>query len=109
MAVKAQNVRLSIFCKFDLTVAKVLDRDGVRWVKPKTRFGWTDDAGKVHNYSPDLYLPEFNVYLDPKNSYCCRIHAEKIKRVRKENGVKLIVVPVELIEEWETTQFCLPG
>lgn len=25
--------------------------------------------GIKHTYTPDFYLPEYNVYLDPKNDY----------------------------------------
>ena len=86
---------------YELRVAQALDRAGIEWIKPKTRFRWDDTTGKWHNYSPDLYLPALHIYLDPKNSYCITRDTDKIARVCKQNAVDVRIVPVETIQRWE--------
>jgi len=56
---------------------------------------------KSHTYHPDFYLPELNIYLDPKNSFCIVRDTEKISRVESQNGVKVLIIPVEQIKKWE--------
>ena len=50
---------------------------------------WTDKDGNKRRYYPDFYLPDYNVYLDPKNRYLIKVDEYKINRVIKENGIKL--------------------
>jgi len=86
---------------YELRVAKILDKSEIKWIKPKTTFGWTDLNNEKHTYHPDFFLPDFNVYLDPKNSYCIERDKEKIKRVRMENMVSVFIIPIEVIKKWE--------
>ena len=86
---------------YELRVARILDLSGIKWIKPKTTFGWTDDKGNKHTYHPDFFLPDFGIYLDPKNSYCIQRDKEKIKNVRIENSVKVFIISIEVIKKWE--------
>lgn len=92
---------------YELRTAIVLDNAKIKWVKPKTTFGWTDDNGIVRTYHPDLYIVENHIYLDPKNSYCIKRDREKIKRAAAENATKIYMVPIETIQKWEKTGFNL--
>lgn len=64
--------------QYELKVAQELDENLVKWERPKY-FIWEDFNGIKHRYYPDFYLPEYNVYLDPKNDYLIN---NKSKRFR---------------------------
>ena len=56
--------------------------------------------GESHLYFPDFYLPEYNVYLDPKNDYLIKTgqarlgisDKDKIELVSKQNSVNIIIL-----------------
>ena len=53
---------------YEKVVAESLTENNINWERAK-RFKYKDLTNKVHYYTPDFYLPEYNVYLDPKNDY----------------------------------------
>ena len=82
-----------------LRVAKELDANGVSWTRP-SYFLWEDDNSVKHRYYPDFYLPEYGVYLDPKNDYLINnktarfgiTDTEKIQRVKEQNGIQILIL-----------------
>lgn len=84
---------------FEVTVAKNLDMCNIRWVQPK-RLSYIANDGKQHHYTADFYLPDYDVYLDPKNDYLIEninptlgySDVEKIHWVMEQNNVKIIVL-----------------
>lgn len=84
---------------YELNVAKNLDENQIKWERPKYLL-WKDQNGLEHRYYPDFYLPEYNVYLDPKNDYLINNESkrygitdtEKIKIVEQQNNVKIIIL-----------------
>lgn len=65
----------------------------IKWIRPKSlRYN-----GK--RYYPDFYLTEYDLYLDPKNSYLAKQDAEKIACVCEQNSVKVIILTKELLNE----------
>ena len=81
--------------KFDSTyeviVAKSLDENNIVWEK-SCRFKWHDLNGKLHNYTPDFYLPDYDIYLDPKNDFLITKDMFKINQVIQENNIKVIIL-----------------
>ncbi len=81
----------------ELKLANELDKNNVKWIRPKA-FKLSD--GK--NYEPDFYLPEYNVYLDPKCKFFGKSkylgykpnesQVEKIKRFEQEYNVKVLIL-----------------
>ena len=65
---------------YERILAKILDDNNIKWIRPKPIVWYSDDC-KKHHYFPDFYLPDFNVYLDPKNEYCFKVQAKKIKYI----------------------------
>lgn len=53
---------------YEVTVAKSLDFNSVKWQRC-TRFSYITPNGEQHYYTPDFYLPEYDIYLDPKNNF----------------------------------------
>lgn len=67
---------------WEVEVAKILDKNSIKWIQPKP-LKWVDDEGKKHNYFSDFYLPDYDLYLDPKNDYCIKVQKEKLKYIEK--------------------------
>ena len=61
-----------------------LDSLGIKWIRPKESIKWVDPKGKEHNYFPDFYLPDFDVFLDPKNPYALRVQKEKLEIIQHQ-------------------------
>jgi hypothetical protein len=62
---------------WELELAKRLDSIGIEWTRPEP-LKWTDKNGISRNYFPDFYLPEYNLFLDPKNPEAMRRQSSKI-------------------------------
>lgn len=84
---------------YELAVAKSLDENKIKWLRPKKLF-YVDKKGKKHYYFPDFYLPDYDVYLDPKNDYLLNSinknfgynDLDKIKWVSEQNKVRIIIL-----------------
>ena len=81
--------------KFDSTyevkVAESLDTNNVLWEKSH-KFCWHDTYNKLHHYTPDFYLPAYDIYLDPKNNYLIQKDTFKINQVMKENNIRVLIL-----------------
>jgi len=80
----------------EVKVAKILDDHNIKWIRPKF-LPWMDDDGKEHHYFADFYLPDFDLYMDPKNDYCFKIQDYKIKKLNQQYS------NIELIREYDIT------
>lgn len=76
---------------WELKLAKSLDENNVEWIRPNA-LKWTDDQGKTRRYLPDFYLPDLEVYLEPKNIYLQKKDELKIKSASLQNKVKIILL-----------------
>ena len=93
---------------YEVRVAETLDRNGVRWERCP-RFFFTDLEGIQHHYTPDFYLPDYNVYLDPKNDYLIEngqlgipySDKDKIRWVCEQNDIHIIILDKDTLE-WST-------
>ncbi len=76
---------------WEVELARWMDVEGIKWDRSKKHhmFWWTDSNGNKRRYYPDFYLPDYNVYLDPKNKYRMGLDKSKMAAVIKENGIKL--------------------
>ena len=62
---------------WELALAQRLDELNVKWERPNP-IKWVDTKNVTHNYFPDFYLPEYDLYLDPKNPIAFESQKEKI-------------------------------
>lgn len=84
---------------YEVEVAQSLDAHNIKWTKPQ-RLKYTDSAGKFHYYTADLYLVDYDVYLDPKNDFLIENvnphlgykDTDKIQWVAEQNDVIIIVL-----------------
>jgi hypothetical protein len=73
-----------------------LDELDIRWERPEPIEYELD--GKTRNYFPDFYLPDHDLYLDPKNEYCRKVQKEKLDIV--STMINLIIL--NNVEECKT-------
>lgn len=85
---------------WEVVVANHLINLGVVWERP-VFIKWVDNTGKTRRYFPDFYLPQYNMYLDPKNPYCMSLDIEKMSRVSKI--IPLIYGDIKIILNWIDT------
>lgn len=84
---------------YELSVAMSLDENDIMWETCK-RFPYIDPFGKERTYTPDFYLPNFDVYLDPKNDFLIQSvnprlgfsDLTKIKLVEEQLGIRILVL-----------------
>ena len=62
---------------WELALAKRLDELEIKWIRPDPIL-WTDKDNIEHSYFGDFYLPEQDLYLDPKNPHAIKVQKEKL-------------------------------
>ena len=84
---------------YEVAVAKSLDENHIAYERPG-RFKYVTPDGKQHTYTPDIYLPTFNVYLDPKSDFLINNNNPatgykdlyKISLASNQNNIRVIVL-----------------
>ena len=68
---------ITLDSSWELELAKRLDDLNIKWNRPDP-LKWKDSNGFEHNYFPDFYLVDHNLYLDPKNPGAYKVQKSKI-------------------------------
>lgn len=63
---------------WELRIAQYLDELNFKWSRPTDALEWRDKRNHKRKYFPDFYLPEYNLYLDPKNPIVMIKQKEKV-------------------------------
>lgn len=92
--------RVYLESSYEHKVALSLDENEINWTRP-TPINWVDDNLIVHKYFPDFYLVDYDIYLDPKNSYLQKVDKLKIEKVKSQNNVKVLVLSKDELN-WKT-------
>lgn len=92
-----ENKEVVLESSWEVETANLLIANNIKWIRPKY-IKWIDGNGKGRCYYPDFYLPDFNVYLDPKNPYCMAKDVEKMSIVSKE--VHVVFGELQLIKDY---------
>jgi hypothetical protein len=71
--------------EWELELAKRLDFLNIKWSRPEP-LKWIDINGTEHNYFPDFYLEEYDLYLDPKNPHAFNVQLDKINILNETYG-----------------------
>ena len=61
-----------------------LDELNIQWKRPSTPIKWIDLAGKEHNYFPDFYLCDYDMFLDPKNPRAVAVQQGKLTIIQNQ-------------------------
>lgn len=84
---------------YEVEVAKSLDANNVRWIRPK-RIKYITPSGCSHYYTSDFYLPDYDIYLDPKNDFLIENinpstgykDTDKITWVMQQHSIKILIL-----------------
>lgn len=87
---------------WELALAVRLDDLGIVWTRPAP-LKWIDAGGTVHNYFPDFYLPEYDLYLDPKNPQAVRVQQEKLNILLTTYKNLVIIETLDECKEFNPT------
>lgn len=68
---------------WEIEMAILLDKNNIIWEQPKIAVLWKDNMGKERKYFPDFFLPDYNIFLDPKNPIVISKQKEKLDAVEK--------------------------
>lgn len=87
---------------YEVKLAEDLDKNNIRWDICR-RFNYIDVNGKSRTYTPDIYLIDFDIYLDPKNDFLIENvnprlgfkDCDKIKWVMEQNDVNIFILNSE--------------
>ena len=85
-----------------------LDELQIKWERCG-RFNYIDSNQKKHSYTPDFYLPEYDIYFDPKNDYLIEHinpalgfkDADKIHWVCAQNNIVVYILSEADIENFD--------
>lgn len=80
---------------WEYELAKRLDEKNIKWIRPDP-IKWIDDNGLDHNYFPDFYLVDYDLYIDPKNKHAYKVQKDKIKILLTQ--IKNLVILTSLDE-----------
>ena len=78
-------------------IAKFLDENNIEWERPKPVKWFDENTQKSRLYYPDFFLPNKNIFLDPKNPYAMMKDEYKLSVVTKK--INLIYGDVEEIKK----------
>jgi len=96
--VKESSGRLvSLDSSWELIMANNLDNNDITWSRPSSFL-----LSNGRKYTPDFYLPDYNLYLDPKayrKGYLIQI--DKIKQFEQEYEVRCLVISDVKLLNWE--------
>lgn len=89
---------------YELKLAKILDEMSIIWEKPSC-INYTKPGNKSSTYTADFYLPEYNLYLDPKNDFLINNinpgnklkDIDKIAFVVEQHSISVAVIDIKNI------------
>lgn len=79
---------------WELELAKRLDELNIKWTRPDP-IPWIDDNSVTHNYFPDFYLEEYDLFLDPKNPQAIKTQKKKLMNLLTQYSNIVIIDSLE--------------
>jgi hypothetical protein len=79
---KLDGTKVILDSSWEEALAVRLDELEIVWIRPDTPISYISSDGKTRNYFPDFYLPDYNLYLDPKNPFAIRVQQDKLNIVK---------------------------
>lgn len=79
---------------WELELAKRLDELKIKWIRPDP-IPWIDEKGVTHNYFPDFYIEEYDLFLDPKNPQAIKVQRKKLDTLLSQYSNIIILNSLE--------------
>lgn len=76
---------------YEVNLSNILNSLNIYWIRPKF-FWYVDKNNNKRRYYPDFYLPNFDVYIDPKNSFLIKTDIDKILLCAEQNNIRIIIL-----------------
>ena len=76
--VKKDGTIVILDSSWEEALATRLDELGIIWDRPENPIPYVSSDGKTRNYFPDFYLPDYDIYLDPKNPIAINVQQDKL-------------------------------
>lgn len=106
-----QNEIVYFDCGWERKIALFLDDYEIRWIRAnknkhnlykkyiedKLIFRYIETDGTIHHYFPDFYLPDYDIYLDPKCEEVKEIQYHKLNYIKNYN-LNLIIGDVPYVQ-----------
>ena len=107
-----KGINLDSSLEYDL--ATILDKQGISWERCG-KFNYIDENLLQHTYTPDFYLPEYDIYLDPKNDFLINNinpslgykDCDKIKWVCEQNNIIVYILSKEDVNNFDINKYAL--
>ena len=93
--VKKDGSIVMLDSSWEEALARRLDDLEIDWIRPNDPIEYETKDGKVHNYFPDFFLPDHNLYLDPKNPAAVIAQKEKVEVLLRTMPNLLILKTLE--------------
>ena len=92
--VRKDGTIVKLDSSWEEALAIQLDATDINWIRPGP-IKWIDESGITHNYFPDFYLTDYDVYLDPKNPYAIKAQQAKLKCLTSQIKNLIIITSLE--------------
>lgn len=83
-------------------MASKMDSLNIEWRRPDP-IKWIDKNQKQRHYFPDFFLPEYNLYVDPKNPMAYNAQIEKIDCLKLQLQNLIILKSIKEIDDFLET------
>ena len=98
--IKKDGTIVHLDSSWEEALAIRLDELGINWSRPRP-IQWVDECDVKHNYFPDFYLPDFDLYLDPKGPYAFKSQINKIKCLTEQIKNLIIITSLEECKNYQ--------
>lgn len=92
--IKKDGTIVKLDSSWEEALAVRLDEINIEWIRPLP-IKWIDENNIGHNYFPDFYLPNYDVYLDPKNPYAIKSQQKKLSLLTAQLKNLIIITSLE--------------
>ena len=80
---------------WEVEMAKFFEEQNILFLHPEAVI-WKDKESKIHRYFPDFYIPDLQLYVDPKNPLVVKQQQDKLNIVSTQ--INLLYGDVKLLK-----------
>lgn len=81
---------------YEVRLSYILDSSGIKWCRPEAKEYVID--GKLKKCYIDFFLPDLDIYLDPKNAYLIEKDFPKMEFISNYFGIRILLIELRHLE-----------